>query len=202
MIEIGKQYGLLTCLAKDSSKDSRYYLFKCECGNVKSIISYNVEKGFTQSCGCIVKANPNHMTYGFSHTRIDNIYKSMVSRCKNENNTNYKTYGGRGICVCDEWLNDKTLFFDWAFNNGYSDKLTIDRIDVNGNYTPDNCRWVSYVGQNNNRRSNRFITHNGETHTVAEWARIGGLKYKTFYNRVFKQGWDIDKALKGVTAWK
>ena len=104
--------------------------------------------------------NKNHYKYGFSHTRLDNIYKSMLSRCYKKRNNRYKNYGLLGITVCDEWINDKLLFFDWALSNGYSDDLTIDRIDVSGNYEPSNCRWASMKEQQNNRTNTIKISLN------------------------------------------
>ena len=101
------------------------------------------------------KGNKYHLIHGLSHTRIDNIYKNMKLRCYYPKHNRYKNYGGRGICICDEWLNDKTLFFQWAFANGYSDELTIDRIDVNKGYSPNNCRWVTQKEQQNNRSNNK-----------------------------------------------
>ena len=138
--------------------------------------------------------NKNHVTYGFSHTRIDNIYKSMITRCFCKNNLNYKTYGGRGITVCDEWRNDKTKFFEWALSHGYSDKLSIDRINVNGNYEPSNCRWATMKQQQNNKTNNRYIEWNGQNHTLGEWSEITGIKLATIHARL-KNGWNIKKTL-------
>lgn len=196
----GEKYGKLVYLGRDYSKDSRYGLFKCDCGNTKSIITYNVKNGATRSCGCINKIDPPHTTYGYSHTRIDNIYKTMISRCGNPNNRTYKYYGARGICVCEEWKTDKIKFFEWAFANGYSDTLTLDRKDNYQGYSPDNCRWITYKGQNNNRRNNRLITAFGKTKTVAEWADERKIKAATIHARL-KRGWSAEKALKQEEAW-
>lgn len=191
-MEIGERHGRLVCLGKDPDKDYRYYLYKCDCGNIKSIIEYNVKRGATTSCGCYLIANRLngncHRTFGYSHTRIDNIYKTMISRCYYPTNNRFNIYGARGIVVCDEWKNDKTKFFEWAFKNGYSEKLTIDRIDPNGNYCPENCRWVDYSAQANNKTNNHRETINGETHTIAEWSRISGIAQATIGNRL-RSGW-------------
>ena len=192
---IGEKHGRLTCIGKDTTRDSRYYLFKCDCGNVKSIIACNVQRGASKSCGCISKEHPNHTTFGFSHTRLDNIYKSMLSRCYIPNNNRYANYGGRGIKVCDEWKNDKTKFFEWAFANGYNEKLTIDRIDVDKDYCPENCRWATYTEQANNKSNSVHVTFNGETHTYAEWGRILNIRARTIYSRIKYHGWSIEKAL-------
>lgn len=192
---VGEKYGRLTCIGKDTTRDKRYYLFKCDCGNVKSIIACNVQRGASKSCGCYSKEHPSHTTFGFSHTRLDNIYKSMLSRCYIPNNNRYANYGGRGIKVCDEWKNDKTKFFEWAFANGYNEKLTIDRIDVDKDYCPENCRWATYTEQANNKSNSIFIEAFGVQHTYADWARIMKVDYKTFYNRVKRLGWSVESAL-------
>ena len=133
---------------------------------------------------------------GFHGTdRLYRIYISMVVRCDRPEHPTYKHYGARGISVCDEWKNDNLNFYYWAINNGYKENLTLDRIDVNGNYCPENCRWVDWVVQNNNLRSNRRMTANGETHTLAEWSRITGLMPRTIANRIDQQGWSVEKAI-------
>lgn len=194
-MEIGERHRNLVCIGRDPDKDSRYYLFKCDCGNVKSIIASNVKRGATVSCGCYQKGHPSHIKYGFSHTRIDNIYKSMVARCYSKTNSRYDRYGKRGIVVCDEWLKDKEKFFEWAFSHGYKDNLTIDRIDTDGNYTPDNCKWSTQKEQQNNRSNTIFLEYNGDIHTLAEWADITGIPYKTLYGRCHTLKWSAEKAL-------
>ena len=107
----------------------------------------------------------------------------MINRCRRENNDNYNRYGGRGIDVCSEW-DDFAEFQRWAIDNGYNEDLTIDRIDNDDGYCPENCRWVDTLTQGNNRTTNHVITYNGETHTIAEWSRILGIKYPTLYSRI------------------
>ena len=118
-----------------------------------------------------------------SQYRLYRIWQMMRQRCNNENAENYKYYGGRGICVCDEWENDFSLFALWSFANGYNDNLTIDRVESNGNYEPSNCRWISKKEQTNNRSSNTKYTYDGETHTLSEWADIYKINKETFYTR-------------------
>lgn len=132
-------------------------------------------------------------THGLSGTRIDQIYRAMRRRCFNANCPEYRNYGARGITVCDEWK-EPQAFYDWAIANGYNDDLTIDRIDNNGNYEPSNCRWVDRFTQANNTRANHFMTFNGKTQTVAQWARELGINHKTLETRV-SYGWSDEKAL-------
>ena len=135
-------------------------------------------------------------------TRLNCIYNGMKTRCYNSNEGIYKNYGGRGITVCEEWLNNERIgkstkwwiaFKKWALSNGYSDNLTIDRIDVNKGYSPDNCRWVSMKEQNNNRRSNHFITYKGKTQTLAQWCEELNLEYSVVAARLCKLNWSIEQ---------
>lgn len=118
-------------------------------------------------------------------TRLYTAWLNMRNRCNNKNCHNYKDYGGRGISVASEW-DSFEKFDEWSFKNGYNDTLTLDRIDNEKGYSPDNCRWVSVKVQANNRRSSVKLTHNGETHTLAEWADLLHLNYKTFTNRIYR----------------
>ena len=118
----------------------------------------------------------------------------MKSRCYNCNVSSYKNYGARGIRICDEWLNDFINFYEWSVNNGYNDKLTLDRIDVNGNYEPSNCRWSTNKAQCNNTRSNVLITIGDTTKTLANWCDFYNINYKTVRDRI-KRNWSIERAL-------
>jgi hypothetical protein len=118
----------------------------------------------------------------------------MLKRCNYTSATNYKHYGAKGVGVCGEWR-DFVRFRDWAMAYGYSDDLTIDRIDTNGDYTPENCRWVDMKTQERNTSRNKFITFGGETHCLAEWAEIFGINYRTLQGRIFRYGWSIERAL-------
>ena len=139
--------------------------------------------------------NPN-FSHGIGKCRIYRIYTNMKQRCNNPNNHKYKRYGGRGIAICPEWNNPHGLkaFYDWAMANGYSDNLTLDRIDVNGNYEPSNCRWTTNKIQSNNRTNNDIITYNGETHTLSEWGNILGINRGTLWSRLYCLNYPIEKA--------
>lgn len=118
----------------------------------------------------------------------------MISRCENEYETSYPRYGAKGISVCDEW-HDFLTFYQWAMDAGYSDELTIDRVDSRGNYCPDNCRWATYKQQARNQSSNIMVEYKGETKTLAEWAEIYSLPYKSVHLRYRKYKWDIERTL-------
>lgn len=185
---IGKNINKLTIL-KEAKNDKKgtYALCRCECGNEKEIQLYNVLKGNSKTCGnCTYK--------GLYNTRLARIYTLMISRCTNVISKNYKDYGERGIRVCDDWLNDFSNFYDWSIENGYKEDLTIDRIDVNGNYEPNNCRWVNMTVQQNNRRNNVSVTYKGETKTLTEWSRTLGINYNTLRGRLFRNKWSIEKS--------
>lgn len=122
-------------------------------------------------------------THGQSKSRLYRIWAGVIKRCNNSNASNFERYGARGITVCETWRSFQN-FQQWSENNGYTDEKSIDRIDVNGNYSPDNCRWVDKRTQANNRTTNVYFTHNGETHTIAEWARIMNVPYQRLHKQL------------------
>lgn len=138
--------------------------------------------------------NKHNLVHGLSHSRIYNTYHSMKQRCYNPSHKSYHNYGGRGIKVCEEWLNDFQAFYDWSMSHGYSDDLTIDRKDNNGNYCPENCRWATYKEQSNNVRTNHIITYKDETHTLKEWSEILNINHNTLYRRINGMKWSIERA--------
>lgn len=135
-------------------------------------------------------------SHGMTNTRLYGIWSNMKTRCYCKTDPHYKRWGGRGIQVCDEWKNSFTSFYQWAVENGYEDTLTIDRIDNDKNYEPSNCRWATLIEQANNTRNSRYYTHNGETHTMAEWSRILGINREVLKDRVFKLGWSFEEAVR------
>lgn len=193
-----QKFGRLTALYKLHNYHNRgsYWLCICECGNLKEVYLGSLTSGATTSCGCYHKeiAKVANTKHGKRYTRLHKIWRDMKQRCYNKHNTSYKYYGKRGIKMCDEWLNDFMNFYTWAMTNGYNDKLSIDRIDVNGNYEPNNCRWATRKQQARNRRSNKYYTINGKTHCIKEWCKILNLNYKTVYTRL-SRGWLVEKAL-------
>lgn len=140
----------------------------------------------------------NAKTHGLSKTRLHTIWHSMKGRCLYKSTNQYKNYGGRGIKVCNDWEKDFVSFYNWAIDNGYKDGLTLDRIDVNGNYEPSNCRWVTRNEQYKNTTTNRFITYKGETKTLTEWCRKYNINVVTFSDRL-KRGLTFEEAIKKPT---
>ncbi len=132
--------------------------------------------------------------YGCS-SKLYCAWKHMKERCYSKNCKDYKNYGERGIVVCEEWKNDYLSFKKWSLANGYAPSLTLDRIDVDGNYDPSNCRWTTWKEQANNKRNLRLITFNGETKTLTEWATITGIRLTTLYMRLVVRKWPVEKAL-------
>lgn len=184
----GRKFGKLTALYRlHNTKGRTKWLCVCDCGNLVETSYDALTNGNKKSCTTKIKGKK------LVNERLYNIYRGIKARLYNTHRPRYKDYGGRGIAMCDEWLKYDN-FKNWAIANGYNDNLTIDRIDNNGNYNPDNCRWVDMKQQARNRRSNYNYTLNGVTHCLMEWCEIYNIKYKKVYKRL-KCGWSIERAL-------
>ncbi len=198
----GQKFGRLTAIRleriepRKGGGTTHYWVCRCECGIEKIIRKAQLLNGKTNSCGCLQKekAREVNKTHGLRKTKLYKKWLDIKKRCYNKNSQYYYCYGARGIKVCDEWLNDFKAFYDWSMANGYRDNLTIDRIDVNSNYEPSNCRWVSQKVQNRNSRHCHYLTYNNETHCLTEWAEIKNISADKIRNRL-KRSWSVEKAL-------
>lgn len=195
----GRRFGMLeaVCVSGKYKSGQMKWLCKCDCGNEVSVCGSSLIRGLTKSCGCAKgdmcrEANIKH---SMIKTRLYRIWSGIKTRCFDVNSHAYGRYGGRGITMCNEWKNDFLSFYEWSIANGYSDNLTIDRIDNEKGYSPSNCRWATYKEQCNNQSSNRYWTAFGETHTVAEWSDIKGIPDQTLRARVLRYGWPVERAL-------
>ena len=198
----GNVYGRLTAieLSYRDKKSNSFWLCKCECGNDTTVRIGDLGSGNTTSCGCYREEQSNKAlierstTHGGHGTRLYDIWHSMKQRCYYKKHIGYESYGGRGIKVCQEWKNDFSNFRDWANSSGYSKSLSIDRVDNDGNYEPNNCKWSTVKEQSNNRRSNRFLSHKGETKTLSEWADVLDINDNTLSMRL-NSGWSVERTL-------
>lgn len=198
----GQKFGRLTVIKRVENRNSKvYYLCRCDCGNEKVVNGANIKNGTVRSCGCLhdEEATKRILSYNTTHsgskTRLYRIWRGMKQRCYYPQALNYKNYGGRGISVCDEWRDNFSTFYDWAIANGYNDTLTIDRIDVNGNYEPRNCRWATRTEQSHNKTNTKLYTYNGEVATLDIFALKYNIHKDTIKQRIERFGWSINKAI-------
>lgn len=201
----GEIFGKLTVIGlvqKDSRKT--YWYCKCECGNIKQVRSDSLQCGAIKSCGCLKKEqdkiNLGRTTHDLSDQKIYKIWQGIKSRCYNKNNNSYCNYGERGIIMCDEWKNDFISFYNWALTSNYAEHLTIERIDVNGNYEPSNCKFADIKEQCNNRRTNIKITIGNKTLTLTQWCEFFEIDYGTVIAR-YRRNSDIslDELFKAIS---
>lgn len=194
---IGKQFGYLTVLEEIGSKNKRlYYLCLCECGKKVPVEGSSLRYGNTKSCGCSVKTHPHHITHGLDKHPLLKKYRQMKQRVS-PNSPKRKYYSDRGIGICDDWLGEDGIknFFDWALNHSnYSEELTLERIDVNKGYSPDNCTWITMSEQRKNTTASHWLEFNGEKKILADWERDTGINRKTIINRI-ERGWSVERAL-------
>lgn len=195
----GKRFGKLTVITRHIDKSKQYTLWecKCDCGNTVLVRANMLKHGRTKSCGCL-RAESNILkktTHGKSGTRLYAVWSGMKGRCYNPNNHNYKRYGMRGIVVCDSWRDSFENFSDWAISHGYQPGLSIERIDNDGNYCPENCTWSNTKGQNNNRSVSRNFSYNGKTQNLSQWCAELGIPYFRTWQRIVKYGYSFEEAL-------
>lgn len=193
----GKRFSRLVVTDFAYTKNyNTYWNCVCDCGNKTIVQGTKLTQGRTKSCGCymIDRIKETNSSHGQRHTRLYGIYCKMKERCNNPNSIEYSSYGGRGIRLCPEWENDFNSFYQWAKANGYTDSLSIDRIDNDKGYEPENCRWADRITQANNKRTNHYLTYNGKTQSIAQWARETGLSQSCLRHRIYR-GWDVEKAL-------
>lgn len=198
----GKKFNRLTAVKlaylDKNNKNRAYWVFKCDCGNEKILSGALVKHGTQKSCGCLQKeaVQKSNKKHGEAGTKLYYVWTAMKQRCNNINNKEYKNYGGRGIKVCEEWekSNGYITFRNWALQHGYKNKLTLDRIDNDGDYTPDNCRWITARENCNNKSNNHILMYKGQKHTLSEWEDIVGLNQRILWKRL-KRGWSIEKTL-------
>lgn len=203
ILKEGERFGRLTVIREVEPKIYgpngyvRYFLCKCDCGNESVVSIHNLRNGVTRSCGCLRK----ELNRGFiedcldkpQQSRLHNIWLAMRNRCSSKKGKDYRNYVQRGITICEEWKNFNA-FFEWAIKNGYHPSLSIDRIDGNKGYSPDNCRWATITEQTNNVRTNVHLSLNGVTHTLPEWSRLLNINRNTLYIR-HRKGWSDEKVL-------
>lgn len=187
----GEVFGRLTVVERVPAK--RYgetrWRCKCACGNESITTTGRLRNGSAKSCGCLHSESARHQgqkskKHGAANTRLYRIWTNMKTRCFNQRDKNFERWGLRGITVCDSWKNSFEEFQKWALNSGYDETRTLDRIDNNKGYFPENCRWTSAKTQARNTRKNRILTWNGESHCLAEWAEILQVPITTLYNRL------------------
>ncbi len=184
--QVGKTYGMLTVEKSLGVDKGRRMVWqcKCTCGNITTAVTGHLKSGSRTSCGCSKK------THGMRHTRIYQTYRGILQRCNDKNHHSYKDYGGRGIMCL--WKSFEEFYED--MKEGYSDTLTIDRIDNNGNYCKGNCRWINAKQQANNTRRNVYLEFNGKTQSLTLWAEELNIKYFMLRQRV-ERGWSVERAL-------
>lgn len=201
-INQGDKFGKWTIVEEIASKvighiPRRMFRCKCECGNISEVPLSCLINGHSTSCGCEQKkkASIANTKHGLGKHSLYNTWKGMKRRCNNPNAFEYNNYGGRGICICEDWSNNFQNFYDWAINNGWSKELTIDRIDTNGNYCPVNCRWATIEVQMNNMTKNHYIKYNEKTYTLSTLAKYLDIPYNIVRYRLSRCRWNVEQLI-------
>jgi len=191
----GKRFGSYVVIseAEKQNRQSRWNCL-CDCGTTKTVFGSSLVSGGTVSCGCHrIKIHTTHgQTKNHQQSTSYRSWYKMILRCTHKKDTNYHRYGGRGITICDKWLKFEGFYEDMG---DCQEKMSLDRINVNGNYEPNNCRWATFKEQQNNRRDNYFIEFNGLRKTLSEWSDYTGINYVTIQSRIKLLHWDVGKAL-------
>ena len=203
---IGMKFGKLRVIKYSHSKYNKktqnykyYYVCKCDCGSTVIKQSTYLKYRKDQSCGCNrlnkirLFNKKNKVKHGMRNTRIYRIWQAMKGRCKYPGVHGYENYGGRGIKVCEEWATSFENFLSWSYSHGYDNTLSIDRIDVNGNYEPNNCRWVNNETQCNNKRNTKYITYKGKTQSLHLWCKELNLDHNFISRRLRNKSWSIER---------
>ena len=198
IVPIGQRFGRLLVVAEvERTKHGVRVRCSCECGSEKILFLSHLKGGQLVSCGCFnrkrtIATNKARSTHGLTHSRAFRIWEGMKARCLNSRHTHFKSYGGRGITVCEEWMNSFQMFYQDMGKP--PDGTTLDRIDNDGNYEPGNCRWATQEEQHNNKRTSRFLEADGHILTLTQWSRRTGINRVTLYGRL-KRGWTTERAL-------
>lgn len=182
---IGNKYNRWTVLEELEKKNGqRMVLCECSCENKTRRIVYlnNLRYNKSLSCGCLPLEK--NTTHGMSNDRLYTIHKGILARCNNKNHRDYHNYGARGIVVCDEWKKNFMSFYNWAIENGYEDNLTLERVNVDGNYEPSNCTWITIEKQQLNKRNTIYVEHDGEKERLSDLSRRINVSYKTLQYRM------------------
>lgn len=201
----GRKFGMLTAIRVVGRNKHNVLIWecKCDCGNISYPTSNSLLSGNTKSCGCVTRRKSGerfrkmNVTHQQTYTRLYHTWCSMKSRCYRKSNDHYKSYGERGITMCDEWRNNFEAFYEWAIRNGYSDNLTIDRIDNDKGYYPNNCQWISFSDNTRKKRNTVFLTVNNENKSIREWGNILGVSHSTV--RLFYKRYGALKTIEAIT---
>lgn len=194
----GQRFGKLTVLSDTGQRHygSVVWLCRCDCGKSTKATSGVLRSGKKLSCGCY--KGTGNLRHGMTNTRLYRIWTGLHTRCNNKNSSSYKLYGAKGISVCKEW-DSFEQFAEWATKNGYSDDLTIERLDSTKDYYPENCIWADYYTQANNRSCCVYYEKDGKSQTLSQWCRELGLNKGTVYSRIHRAGWPFERAISEPT---
>lgn len=192
----GKRFGHLVAIERteNTANGRAVWKCKCDCGNLTYVRSNNLQSGAVKSCGRTCPLHNHFSTHKESKTRLYQEWVGIKARCVYKGSGKYQYYGARGISMCKEWAESFEAFADWAKKNGYKDNLTIERLDFNKGYSPQNCKWITKSEQRRNTRNCFFITYQGVTKILDDWCKELNLDYKRTNNRLKKLGWSVERA--------